>query len=69
MSDVIERQKDIVARHIRGENEHDWLGAHCRALGKIGTKIISNRPYPGSEEVATSRFAEHNGTQAKNLQA
>ena len=46
MSDVIERQKDIVARHVRGENEHDWLGTHCRALGKIGTKIISNRPYP-----------------------
>jgi hypothetical protein len=23
MSDVLERQKDIVARHIRGENEHD----------------------------------------------
>jgi steroid delta-isomerase-like uncharacterized protein len=24
MSDVIERQREIVARHIRGENEHDW---------------------------------------------
>ena len=24
MSDLIERQREIVARHIRGENEHDW---------------------------------------------
>lgn len=24
MSDTIERQREIVARHIRGENEHDW---------------------------------------------
>jgi steroid delta-isomerase-like uncharacterized protein len=28
MSDVIERQKDIVARHIRGENEHDWAAVY-----------------------------------------
>jgi hypothetical protein len=24
MTDIIERQREIVARHIRGENEHDW---------------------------------------------
>jgi len=24
MSDIIERQREIVTRHIRGENEHDW---------------------------------------------
>jgi steroid delta-isomerase-like uncharacterized protein len=24
MSGIIERQREIVARHIRGENEHDW---------------------------------------------
>lgn len=24
MTDNIERQRDIVARHIQGENEHDW---------------------------------------------
>lgn len=24
MTDTIERQREIVARHIRGENEHDW---------------------------------------------
>ena len=24
MSHMIERQREIVARHIRGENEHDW---------------------------------------------
>ena len=24
MSDIVERQREIVARHIRGENEHDW---------------------------------------------
>jgi steroid delta-isomerase-like uncharacterized protein len=24
MDDIIERQREIVARHIRGENEHDW---------------------------------------------
>ena len=24
MSDIIDRQREIVARHIRGENEHDW---------------------------------------------
>ena len=24
MGDTIERQREIVARHIRGENEHDW---------------------------------------------
>lgn len=24
MGDIIERQREIVARHIRGENEHDW---------------------------------------------
>jgi predicted ester cyclase len=28
MSDVIERQKDIVARHIRGENEQDWAAVY-----------------------------------------
>jgi steroid delta-isomerase-like uncharacterized protein len=28
MSDVIERQKDIIARHIRGENEHDWVAVY-----------------------------------------
>lgn len=22
--DIIERQREVVARHIRGENEHDW---------------------------------------------
>jgi len=24
MADTIERQREIVAKHIRGENEHDW---------------------------------------------
>ena len=24
MTDIIERQREIVAKHIRGENEHDW---------------------------------------------
>jgi len=24
MTDLIQRQREIVARHIRGENEHDW---------------------------------------------
>lgn len=24
MSDTIERQREIVAKHIRGENDHDW---------------------------------------------
>jgi len=24
MNNLIERQREIVARHIRGENEHDW---------------------------------------------
>ena len=24
MSDMVERQREIVATHIRGENEHDW---------------------------------------------
>ncbi len=24
MTDLIHRQREIVARHIRGENEHDW---------------------------------------------
>jgi hypothetical protein len=24
MTDIIERQREIVARHIRGENEHNW---------------------------------------------
>ena len=28
MSDIIERQRDIVARHIRGENEHDWAAVY-----------------------------------------
>jgi predicted ester cyclase len=28
MSDIIERQREIVARHIRGENEHDWKAAY-----------------------------------------
>jgi steroid delta-isomerase-like uncharacterized protein len=28
MSDIVERQKEIVARHIRGENEHDWAAVY-----------------------------------------
>jgi len=28
MSDIIERQREIVARHIRGENEHDWAAVY-----------------------------------------
>ena len=28
MSDIVERQRDIVARHIRGENEHDWAAVY-----------------------------------------
>jgi steroid delta-isomerase-like uncharacterized protein len=28
MSDIIERQRKIVARHIRGENEHDWTSVY-----------------------------------------
>lgn len=28
MSDMIERQKEIVARHIHGENEHDWQAVY-----------------------------------------
>ena len=28
MSDIIKRQKEIVATHIRGENEHDWAAVY-----------------------------------------
>lgn len=28
MSDMVERQREIVARHIRGENEHDWAAVY-----------------------------------------
>jgi len=28
MGDVIERQREIVARHVRGENEHDWAAVY-----------------------------------------
>jgi steroid delta-isomerase-like uncharacterized protein len=28
MSDIVERQREIVARHIRGENEHDWAAVY-----------------------------------------
>jgi SnoaL-like polyketide cyclase len=28
MNDIIERQREIVARHIRGENEHDWAAVY-----------------------------------------
>ena len=28
MSDIVERQRQIVAEHIRGENEHDWKGVY-----------------------------------------
>lgn len=28
MREAIERQREIVARHIRGENEHDWAGVY-----------------------------------------
>jgi len=28
MSDIVERQREIVARHIRGENEHDWASVY-----------------------------------------
>lgn len=28
MNDTIERQREIVARHIRGENEHDWAAVY-----------------------------------------
>ena len=28
MSDIIECQREIVARHIRGENEHDWAAVY-----------------------------------------
>jgi steroid delta-isomerase-like uncharacterized protein len=28
MNDAIQHQRDVVARHIRGENEHDWLAVY-----------------------------------------
>jgi steroid delta-isomerase-like uncharacterized protein len=28
MSDIVERQREIVARHIRCENEHDWAAVY-----------------------------------------
>ena len=28
MADTIERQREIVAKHIRGENEHDWTAVY-----------------------------------------
>jgi steroid delta-isomerase-like uncharacterized protein len=28
MSDMIERQRELVARHIRGENKHDWAAVY-----------------------------------------
>src|ERR1700730_10037227 len=28
MEDTVERQRKIVARHIRGENEHDWQAVY-----------------------------------------
>src|ERR1700756_1231888 len=28
MNDIVERQREIVARHIRGENEHDWAAVY-----------------------------------------
>jgi steroid delta-isomerase-like uncharacterized protein len=28
MSDIIQRQREIVARHIRGENKHDWAAVY-----------------------------------------
>jgi steroid delta-isomerase-like uncharacterized protein len=28
MADIIERQREIVTRHIRGENEHDWAAVY-----------------------------------------
>jgi steroid delta-isomerase-like uncharacterized protein len=28
MTDTIERQREIVAKHIRGENEHDWAAVY-----------------------------------------
>jgi steroid delta-isomerase-like uncharacterized protein len=28
MSDIIQRQREIVAQHIRSENEHDWAAVY-----------------------------------------
>jgi len=28
LSDVIQRQRELVAQHIRGENEHDWTAVY-----------------------------------------
>src|SRR5262249_5238698 len=28
MTDKVERQREIVAKHIRGENEHDWASVY-----------------------------------------
>lgn len=28
MDNIVERQREIVARHIRGENEHDWAAVY-----------------------------------------
>ena len=28
MTDKVERQREIVAQHIRGENEHDWASVY-----------------------------------------
>jgi hypothetical protein len=28
MSGTVERQRETVARHIRGENEHDWTAVY-----------------------------------------
>jgi hypothetical protein len=29
LMDTIERQREAVARHIRGENEHDWAAVYA----------------------------------------
>lgn len=41
MSDTIERQREIVARHIRGENEHDWEAVYDTFVQDDNNRVIS----------------------------
>ena len=36
MESIIERQREIVTRHIRGENEHDWPSVYDTCSGRQG---------------------------------
>ncbi len=69
IDDIIERQRKIVPRHIRGENEHGWAAVYDtfvqddrESLSCRGCRFLSARPARCRTNERTGSFPEDFGT-------